>query len=68
MIVCIFKCPGCELRIRVPFYEVLENKDQGNTAWCSMCEDWRIFIFERVCQERDTEIVIWPPLLNDVPD
>ena len=68
MLVCVFKCSGCELRVSVPFDEILESKDEQEEQWCFVCAAMRVFIFERVHQERVAEVVLRPALFNDAPD
>lgn len=68
MFFCIFKCSGCELRIQISFDEVLADKDEQEEQWCFVCAAMRIFIFERVHQERIVEIVFRPAIFNDAPD
>ncbi len=68
MLVCIFRCSGCELRVQIPFDEVLADEDECEEQWCFVCMAMRIFIFERVYQERMAEVVLRPALFNDAPD
>ncbi|MFY9462994.1 MAG: hypothetical protein WAP52_02290 [Candidatus Sungiibacteriota bacterium] len=68
MLICIFKCSGCELRIQIPSDEVLESEDEQEEQWCFVCAEIRMFIFEKVFEKRVREIVLRPALFNDVPD